>query len=286
MDETLSKPYVEARGITPVSTIYRVAIILILGSLTSIAGWWTLFLRSEIKGSEIALAVSQEQVKTLEQDLESGQARMRVMDEELQTRARQITTLTAELAESESLRKQSEAARLLLKVNHRAARLEVIEQGPDPADPQKTLTRVRFIELDAGGNPIGPSQEFTVEGTRVYLESLVIKFDDTFVEGGDALRGTSVCIFSKMFGENTPAAKGQPIDTVGQRPHPYAQGDTIDPWFDELWGSFWDYANDPEAAAKKGVRAMHGEAPWVEARPGGRYSVDLRSSGGLTITAN
>lgn len=198
----------------------------------------------------------------------------------------EVTELSGQLEESEALRRQSEAARLLLKVNHRAARIEVLGQGPDPANPEETLTTVQFTELDSRGMPMGTPQQITVKGTRVYLESLVIKFDDTFVEGGDALRGTSVCIFRKMFGEDTPAKEGQDIDTVGQRPHPYMQGDTIDPWFDELWSSFWDYANDPDAAAEKGVRAMHGEAPWIEARPGGRYSVDLRASGGLTITAD
>lgn len=197
----------------------------------------------------------------------------------------EVSQLSSELEASENLRRQSEAARLLLKINHRAARIEVLEQGPDPDRPGKMLTKVQFIELDSDGKPFGTPQAISVKGTRVYLESLVIKFDDTFVEGGDALRGTSVCIFRKMFGEDTPAREGQDIDTVGQRPHPYIQGDTIDPWFDELWSKFWDYANDPEAAAKKGVRAMHGEAPWIEARPGGRYRVDLRASGGLTITA-
>ncbi len=228
-------------------------------------------MRGEIKGTEIKLAQRNERIASLEQDL--------------QAHALQISALTTELARSEQLRRQSEAARLLLKVNHRAALMEVLEQGPDPTDPEQILTRVRFVELDAAGKPAGTPQEITVQGTRVYLESLVIKFDDTFVEGGDALRGTSVCLFKKMFGENTPAKSGTAIDAVGQRPHPYAQGDMIDPWFDELWRNFWNYANDPDAAAEKGVRAMHGEAPWIEARPGGRYRVDLRASGGLTITA-
>ena len=228
-------------------------------------------MRGEIKGTEIKLAQRNERIASLEQDL--------------QAHALQISALTTELARSEQLRRQSESARLLLKVNHRAALMEVLEQGPDPTDPEQILTRVRFVELDAAGKPAGTPQEITVQGTRVYLESLVIKFDDTFVEGGDALRGTSVCLFKKMFGENTPAKSGTAIDAVGQRPHPYAQGDMIDPWFDELWRNFWNYANDPDAAAEKGVRAMHGEAPWIEARPGGRYRVDLRASGGLTITA-
>ena len=51
----------------------------------------------------------------------------------------------------------------------------------------------------------------------------------------------------------------------------------------ELWRRFWDYANDRELAERAGLRAVHGEAPFIELRPGGRYSVELRASGGLSI---
>ncbi len=43
------------------------------------------------------------------------------------------------------------------------------------------------------------------------------------------------------------------------------------------------YANDPELAASKGVRAIHGEAPSIELREGKTYRIELRSSGGLSI---
>ena len=39
------------------------------------------------------------------------------------------------------------------------------------------------------------------------------------------------------------------------------------------------------AAAEKGVRAIHGEAPFIEVRPGRSYKVELRASGGLSIRA-
>ena len=52
----------------------------------------------------------------------------------------------------------------------------------------------------------------------------------------------------------------------------------------KLWMRFWDYANDPEEAASVGVRAIHGEAPFIELREGSSYLVELRSSGGLSLT--
>ena len=65
-------------------------------------------------------------------------------------------------------------------------------------------------------------------------------------------------------------------------PAPYASDD-VPELYAELWSRFWDYANDPEAAAAKGVRAIHGEAPFIELRPGQTYRVELLASGGLTI---
>ena len=38
-----------------------------------------------------------------------------------------------------------------------------------------------------------------------------------------------------------------------------------------------------QLARQMGVRAIHGEAPFIETRPGKTYSVELRASGGLTI---
>ena len=36
-------------------------------------------------------------------------------------------------------------------------------------------------------------------------------------------------------------------------------------------------------AESQGVRAIHGEAPFMKVRPGQSYEVELRSSGGLSI---
>ena len=71
------------------------------------------------------------------------------------------------------------------------------------------------------------------------------------------------------------------IDPSGERPPAYAfPEEELDP---DLWGRFWDYANDASLAREAGVRAMHGEAPYIELREGAGYLVTLRASGGLTI---
>jgi hypothetical protein len=52
----------------------------------------------------------------------------------------------------------------------------------------------------------------------------------------------------------------------------------------QIWDDFWNIANDPQRAQQLGIRAAHGEAVSVQLRPGKTYRLQLRASGGLTIT--
>lgn len=237
--------------------MFKFAFLVVFAGLTAIAGWWTLVARDKLVGHEVELRARDARIAELQGAVELRDRRIRELEFRLE----------------------------LLKIDHRVARIEVLEQGPGPGADGQIETRVRFVELDGQGEPLGQGQIAVVRGERVYLESLVIKFDDSFVEAGDFLRGTSVCLFTRLFGEGTAPEAGTPIDSVGTRPHPYGTaGDAESDLFQaELWERFWDYAHDPEAAAAKGVRAIHGEAPFVRARPGRSYRVELRASGGLSI---
>jgi hypothetical protein len=212
-----------------------------------------------------------------------ARSRFAEQEREIAVREERIAELGVEIAARDEKIRQLESALRLLKVDHRIALLEVLTQetGADGV----ALTRVRFTELREDGAPLGPSIEAELRGTRVYVEALVIRFDDTYVEQGDALRGTSVCLFERLFGDKQEPAQGTPIDKSGQMPRAYGDEEGPDPFFQDLWRHFWDYANDPRAAEKKGVRALQGEAPSVEARVGMRYRVELRASGGLVLKA-
>jgi len=223
---------------------------LTLAALVSITGWWTLFLRAKL--GESAEVLLQKEAQIAEQ-------------------AQVIAELELSLA--------------LLKVDHRVARIEVLSQGPHPDDPERVLTRARFRELDPDGQSLGEGRELEVEGTRLYIEAEVIKFDDGYVEAGDFLRGTSVCLFRRAFGADQKPSEGTPLDAAGLRPLPYAGDDLPPEFYLELWERFWEYANDPALAREQGVRSIGGEAPYMELRPGGRYRVELRASGGLSIQA-
>jgi hypothetical protein len=166
-----------------------------------------------------------------------------------------------QLAEQRREIERLETALRLLKVDHRVARLEVLDQKPGPSGA--LVTTLRFVELGPDGEPLGSGQTFRIDGDVVYVDAMVVQFQDQYVEQGDELRGTSLCLFRRVFGEAQRPNEGFPIDAVGVRPAAYSRGDSMSEFQQQLWSRFWDYANDAEAAAKLGVRALGGDAPSI-----------------------
>ena len=264
----------------------------VLGGFVALLGWGAFSYREMRVSHERELAERQQRIDALTADVASR-------DRRIEEQGREIEALTAQV-------KQLESALRLLKVDHRLARLTVLEQRPGapaagtgspgatgskptggvaPDGDAATETDVAFQELDDDGLPIGEERRYTLRGNVAYVDALVIKFGDDYVEQGDALRGSSVCLFRRLFGPYQKPSEGFPLDTAGSRPLPYAGADE-DPGFESrLWQRFWDYANDANLAAGAGVRAIHGEAPYIELRPGKRYLVELRASGGLSLRA-
>lgn len=208
---------------------------------------------------------------------------------EIRERDHKIGTLEADLQQKseEIARQQKEIERLdlalrLLKVEQRRAQIVVVSQTGSQAEG--TLkTQLRFVEVDDQGEPIGEPRLFTIEGDLLYVDAWVVKFDDEFVEQGDPLRSSSICLFRRLFGEHQGPAAGFPLDNPLERPEAYGGPRGVSELEASLWREFWDIANDPERAASLGVRTAHGEAPSMQLRPDKVYEITLRASGGLSI---
>ncbi len=170
----------------------------------------------------------------------------------------------------------------LLKVDHRVAQIDVLAQEGSEATGD-LATHFSFVELNGDGEPIGQPQQFRVAGDKVYIESWVVKFGDEYVEQGDPLRSTSLCLFRRLFGEAQRPIDGFDLDRNGTRPAAYRTGREPSEFERDIWSRFWELANDPDEAEKLGVRVAHGEAPYQKMVPGKRYKVTLRASGGLSI---
>ena len=187
----------------------------------------------------------------------------------------QIAALTKQIV-------RLETALRLLKVDHRVAQIDVLSQQGSEKD--KTLvTTFSFVELDNQGNRLTEPRTLTVKGDLVYVEYWVVKFTDESVEAGDPLRGTSLCLFRRIFGEHQNPVDGYVLDAVGSRPAGYGSGREVSEFEREIWAQFWELANNPTLAEQKGIRAIHGEAPNQKLAPGKRYKVLLRASAGLSF---
>ena len=172
-----------------------------------------------------------------------------------------------------------------LRADELVADVAVLGQhrGPDGT----TLTKLSFVEYRPQGETLS-SKTFEVRGEELYVDALVVRFDDRFVEVGDGLRGKSLLLFRRAFGNQQKPDEGVPLFASSGDGH-----DPVPEWLrvgrqesafqHDLWSRFWQLANDPDEAKKAGVRVAQGEAPHVLAKPHQVYQLRLRAAGGLEI---
>jgi hypothetical protein len=148
----------------------------------------------------------------------------------------------------------------------------------------KTYTTIKFLEYDVQGSPLTP-RYMTFAGNIIQFQSLVVRFEDALVRGGDALRGKSVYLFWKAFmldGKNT---QEEEITKVNSIPDGYKLESTGDVFETKLWTNFWQYALNPKMAAHVGVKNAQIEAPGTMFVPGVLYTIKIEHDGGLRIDA-
>lgn len=154
-------------------------------------------------------------------------------------------------------------------------------------DAEAPAMDVTFYQYAPGTETPVFQRRMRLPGRELYLDALVVTFERGFVEAGDGLRGKSLLLFRRAFGDLQKPAEGTPLfrrdDTVAIPE--VAQVDRAPGDFErQLWTRFWDYANDPRRAAEAGIRLAQGEAPHIQPVAGQVYKLTLRASGGLEIT--
>jgi hypothetical protein len=231
---------------------------------------------------QFALTAAEKQLKQRESEIEQLGGQIEQQDVKLRANAQQISSLSRDLEDANIERERLEVSLRLMKVDHRLARIEVLRQEGS-AEENDLVTEFSFGELDAEGRPLGQPEIFRIEGDLAYIDAWVVKFTDEHVESGDPLRATSICLFRRVFGDRMSPSEGFALDKEGAGPMAYRSGGQPSEFERELWSRFWDLAGDPDHAAELGIRAMHGEAPYVKLRPGRSYRVQLRASDGLSI---
>jgi len=200
---------------------------------------------------------------------------------ELREKAVEINTLNVKVDQQQREISRLDTSLRLLKVDHRVARLTVLDQSTN-ADNEIT-TLVEFQEIDDNGDPLDDPKQFQIKGDMVYIDTWVVKFDDKYVEEADIDRGTALVFFRRLFGEFQEPQQGFSLDQAGQRPTAYARGSALSAFEKRIWDDFWNVASDESKQVELGIRAIHGDAPSFKVMKGKSYRMVLRADGDLTF---
>ncbi len=258
-----------------VRTINSVVRTFLLAASAGVLGWGGYVIYSEVTKRDRLL---HEQGQVIEQT----QEKLVSLQGELSGKLVEIDQLNEHVEEQQVEIDKLETSLHLLKTDQRLARLNVVKVDRDETGKALTST-LEFVELSPSGTPLSPPKSFELPGDVIYIDNWVVKFDDSYIEKGDIERGTSLCLFRRIFSEQQVPNEGFSLDEIGMRPQAYARGGGLSEFEQHLWSDFWEFANDPVKATEMGIRAANGEAVSVQVREGKAYNISLRASGGLSI---
>ena len=158
-----------------------------------------------------------------------------------------------------------------------------LETNPLSGEREMHLT---FVQYQSGTREPLFEKSMVLRGNEFYVDALVAKFERGFVEHDDPLRGKSLLLFRRAFGNQEKPDDGVLLHRgFGEVMIPeHVQVDTVPSRFEEeLWQHFWELANDREQAVASGLAVIQGEAPHMKAVEGQVYKLTLRASGGLNM---
>ncbi len=244
----------------------RTLIFAVLVGGAGVAGWQGYSLYNE---PQQKLAAKQEELDLLRVDLAAREEELAGLGQELDEKNQQLDRARTSLR--------------LLKLSHRIARFRVLDQVESEESGRK-LTTIEFYEVNNEGAPIDDRRKkFEIEGEHIYVECLVAKFDDKYVERADLDRSTAICLFQRIFGEYQQPQEGYQLDEMGSSPTSYARGGQISEFEQKIWDDFWNIASDRKKAAELGIRAAHAIAPSTRVKKGMTYELELRSTGEFSL---
>ena len=168
-----------------------------------------------------------------------------------------------------------------LTAESRIAEVLVTESSLDEFT-RKYTTTIKFLEYDVKGKPL-KAKFFTFKGNLIQFQTLVVRFDDKYVEQGHRMKGKSIYLFLKAFvldGKNTQEFE---IAKVNEIPDGYKVGEPPTTFEKDIWKNFWKIALDPSARERIGIKNAQIEAPGSVFVPGTIYTLVIEHDGGIRI---
>jgi len=212
---------------------------------------------------------------------ESRQEQAEALRKEAETLRQRNEALAAEAARLEAERRELLRVVERLNVEHRVAQIDVLQQHTDLGG-NIVQTVLRLAEIGRDGKAL-PPRIVGVPSPIPHFDALVIKFDNEHVARGDALRGRSLALFRRVYGDNQAPEDGYWLSTPGEAPDVYRVAEQPTEFERRLWRDFWAYAQDPERARSEGVRVAQGESVYAPMRAGESWALTLDADGGLNL---
>jgi len=190
-------------------------------------------------------------------------------------------------AKEQAARAQAEAEEMRqvvqrLETRTRVADILVTDQSETGGVLHTTLL---FQEYAKDGSSLQPKR-FTIEGKMAHIDALVVQFKGQYVEKHDPLRGASIALFTRLFGEKETPENAHLIDEPGHIPAIYQGADPKVSEFEQnLWRDFWKLADNDAYARQMGVAVAQGESPFCPFEMGRLYTLTLKADAGMAITS-
>ena len=170
-----------------------------------------------------------------------------------------------------------------LSADSRIAEVIVTEVRREPKE-KKTYTTIKFQEYDSHLKPLAPKY-FTFSSNIIQFQSLVIRFSDSYVKSGHTLRGKSAYLFMKVFVLKDKDTEVFQLSRINEVPLGYRAEEKVSVFEQRLWQEFWQYALQPQAAKRAGIKNAQIEAPGTKFVPGMLYTLKIEHDGGMRVDA-
>ena len=214
------------------------------------------------------------ELETLKSDFEAQQA-------QLQKSKKQLGVVSEKLDSANELNERLAISMKLLKVDKRVANIKVL--GTEKDDDGNPLMNVSFTEVGPDGEEIGISKNYTVKGTKFYVDGWIVAFDDKYIEQADELRGASLFVFKSIYGDGEAPRDAQRLDVDSQERPGIYNDDQKSEFEEKIWTDFWGVSNDAHRQKELGIRASHGQTTYILGQEGKTYQVEIRASGSMSI---
>ena len=137
---------------------------------------------------------------------------------------------------------------------------------------------VRFVQT-AADNPqqVVSEQLFSVTGSVVHFDALIVKFDTKYVQEG---KERALYLWRRIHGEFDTPASAKAIEQPGQASERYYSITKSLRLQDQavFWEAIWDLANAPSRLQQYGVTAVYGNPVYIQMQAGKVYLFKISPS--------